>query len=155
MLQGTGIIVTPYVAAYVNLYDDRDDLPENIEELVKNHGFDAAARDPDHFTLGVEGYLDVELAMEILEELGIECTRADAFTGTATSLSTGQVSQAFQGEDVIYIPASKPSTVFNAGGYEDIDEIATEFRNLLGDILPGHFDYVSALVDLKGTRQDD
>lgn len=152
-LQDTGLLITPYMAAYINLYADRGNLPQNIKELVEAGTFDAGADDVDHeanFVLMVEGYLDISEAAELLEERKIEVLRANEFTGKTISVVDPNQEDDFQADYIAYIPTSKPRSIFN-DGYDTIDQVVAEFRAKLGHTLPPEFSYKRGIVNIIGT----
>lgn len=147
-IKDTGLLLTPVVMAYVNLYADRDNVPDGIQELAENGTFQQAAENEDPVMLEY-GYTNVHIIRDILEELDIDSNFICNFEGTATRIDTEDVIVEFSGSDVCYVPTEKAASIFNTG-YNSLDEVVAEFKAVFENILPEDFDYKTVICELEG-----
>lgn len=89
-----------------------------------------------------------------LYEFGIIETISE-FTGEAMKINIDgsdnwSNGECFNSECIYYIPASKYPSIFTAA-YNNIDEMANEFKEKLGEYLPDDFDYKSYICHIVGT----
>ena len=106
----------------------------------------------------IDGYSDEEYDNNEMDfnyelyELGIIETISE-FTGEAMQINIDgsdnwSNSEYFNSECIYYIPTSKYPSIF-AAAYKNMDEIANEFKEKLGEYLPDDFDY--KLYHIVGT----
>ena len=89
-----------------------------------------------------------------LYEFGIIETISE-FTGEAMQINIDgsdkwSGAECFSSEYIYYVPASNYPSIF-AAAYRDMDEIANEFKEKLGEYLPDDFDYKFYIRHIVGT----
>ena len=108
----------------------------------------------------IDGYSDEEYDNNEMDfnyelyELGIIETISE-FTGEAMQINIDgsdnwSNSEYFNSECIYYIPTSKYPSIF-AAAYKNMDEIANEFKEKLGEYLPDDFDYKFYIRHIVGT----
>lgn len=138
-VQVTGIFVTPYIAAYLNLFGDRldDNVPNSVQAIIDKCGFDAAAREGND-VLAAFGYFDMDITEETLNGLGVPYVSHSAFTGGATSILDGSVrTEIERGRIIVIQPAS-------TGDFLD------QCVHALSKFMPEDFDCKSAVTIVSG-----
>ena len=89
-----------------------------------------------------------------LYEFGIIETISE-FTGEAMQINIDgsdkwSGAECFSSECIYYVPVSNYPSIF-AAAYRDMDEIANEFKEKLGEYLPDDFDYKFYIRHIVGT----
>ena len=155
----TGLIITPTMAAYINLYDDMHPtqpdqaMPVEIKQALDQQKTADAMVKNEHSLLELYGYMDTDIADESLDNMGIEHVYCNSFTGDVTTLSEttkNPIEEYFDDDFIVYVTTDKTSSPFNKG-YGSIEESVAEFRKKLSGILPDAFDYEAHVVKITGT----
>ena len=138
-VQMTGIFVTPYIAAYLNLFGDQlaDNVPNSVQAIIDKGGFDAAARE-GHDVLAAFGYFDMDITEETLKDLNVPYVAYSPFTGMATSILDGSVHTEIERGRIIVI---QPASTGDA-----LDQCV----HALSEFMPEDFDCESAVVIVNG-----
>lgn len=146
-LQDAGFIITPYIAAYINLSIDTQQnlVPDSIQTVLKQ--FDALAKReqlPDD-----SEYHDLTFTGDNMPD-SIKTVYHEGFDGNCQSMfpknSTKTLNRQFYDENLLYIPLQKQA-------YTSDEEIMAEIKTLFkqhGIQLPKTLDWWRYIVTITG-----
>lgn len=155
-----GLVITPEIAAYINLAADvqGECVPDEILALLDSGDFAEMAKH-DAFGLPMD-YGDVASAQDSLEMMNLEGVHCSEFTGNVSTINwdgteiknvaEGQFQESYEADFLCYIQAQKETSLFKSA-YPDAKSLLDEFREHFKGVLPDDFDYAPYVCSISGT----
>ena len=131
-----------------------DELPEDVKDILKQHGPLSAVRDDLLPADYIELIDDLDTAVDVLRDHIGDVVYMSSFEGSAGTFQPEEVEEPLElsyDDDIIaYVPSEKAASLFTQA-YKDLDELEQEYRKTLKDWLPDDFPFREHIVDISGT----